>query len=82
MEQTLTSRYTAQMFASASTLEQWTLRWLSEQSAPMWGGHLERGEPATDTQLRQWIEDGVVEAVSEPRQGYVITKKGRAKLAR
>ena len=53
------------------------LNWLGRQRLPMWGGHLERGEPVSDPQMRHWIADGMIEAVTEPRPGYVITDKGR-----
>lgn len=57
------------------------LEWLSKQPLPMWGGHLERGEPASDPQLRSWVTDGIVEAVEQPCKGYVLTEKGRRYLA-
>lgn len=57
------------------------LVWLSRQWLPMWGGHLTRGEPISDPQMRQWVQDGLIAAVEKPRPGYVITDKGRALLA-
>lgn len=54
-----------------------SLRWLSTEPLPMWGGHLERGEPLSDPEMRQWIEDEWIRAVDEPRKGYVLTDKGR-----
>lgn len=56
------------------------LEWLAKQPYPMWGGHLDRGEPVTDMQMRHWIEDGIIVAVDEPCKGYVITEKGRLAL--
>lgn len=53
------------------------LIWLGAQKLPMWGGHLERGEPVSDPMMRRWITDGIIEAVSSPRPGYVLTDKGR-----
>jgi len=57
------------------------LEWLGKQRLPMWGGHLERGEPASDPQLRAWVADGIVQAVEQPRKGYMLTDKGRQYLA-
>ncbi len=57
------------------------LQWLARQSTPMWGGHLERGQPISDPQMRAWVEDGVIERVDHPRLGYVITEKGRALIS-
>lgn len=53
------------------------LEWLGRQRLPMWGGHLERGEPVSDPNMRAWIDDGIIEAVEQPRPGYVLTDKGR-----
>lgn len=53
------------------------LRWLGRQSLPVWGGHLERGEPLRDAQMHAWVRDGIIAAVSHPRLGYVLTDKGR-----
>lgn len=53
------------------------LQWLGRQTLPMWGGHLERGEPVSDPQMRAWIADGLIEAVESPRCGYILTAKGR-----
>lgn len=58
------------------------LKWLSEQSLPMWGGHLERGEPISDPVMRGWVEDGLILAVEKPRLGYIITPKGIQALTR
>jgi hypothetical protein len=58
------------------------LRWLAQQAHPVWGGHIERGEPVSDGQLRAWIESGIVAEASEPGiPGYKITDKGRRLLA-
>ena len=56
------------------------LKWLGNQSAPMWGGHLERNDPVTDYPMRGWIDGGLIQAVSQPRLGYVLTSKGRAEI--
>ena len=57
------------------------LRYLERQKLPVWGGHLERGEPVSDPTMRQYIEDGLIKAVETPCKGYVLTDKGRAFLA-
>lgn len=54
------------------------LVWLARQRWPVWGGHLVRGEPLRDAQMRAWIDDGIIEAVEQPCKGYVLTEKGRA----
>lgn len=56
------------------------LQWLSRQHLPMWGGHLERGEPINDRTLLAWVNAGLIEAVDKPCVGYVLTEKGRAYL--
>lgn len=53
------------------------LQWLARQQLPMWGGHLERREPVSNANMRQYIDDGLIKAVSRPRLGYIITDKGR-----
>lgn len=57
------------------------LEWLARQNLPVWGGHLERGEPISDPQMRVWVADGVIQSVAKPCLGYVITEKGRALIA-
>lgn len=57
------------------------LKWLSNQHRPVWGGHIERGDPISDQQMLQWLADGIIEAVKQPNVGYVITNKGRKFLA-
>ncbi len=54
------------------------LQWLGNQSSPMWGGHLERGEPISDPEMRGWLDRGLIEAVDHPSKGYILTEKGRA----
>ena len=53
------------------------LEWLERQPHPVWAGHLKRGEPASRN-LQAMIDGGLIEAVSKPCIGYVITEKGRA----
>jgi hypothetical protein len=55
-----------------------SLEWLAKQREPMWGGHLQRGEPMSDPLMREWIEDGWIKAVG--KQGYILTDKGRAAI--
>jgi hypothetical protein len=58
------------------------LRWLARQPYPVWGGHLERGEPITSPQMQAWVTDGIIEAVDQPVRGYRITDKGRALISK
>jgi hypothetical protein len=53
------------------------LRWLGRQSLPMWGGHLERGEPLTSETMQEYLIRGLIEPVSDPCLGYVLTDAGR-----
>lgn len=50
------------------------LRWLAQQGKPMWGGHIERGEPLTDPDIKSWLEAGLIKRVED--FGYMITEKG------
>lgn len=52
-----------------------SLRYLALSGRPLWGGHLQRGEPVSDPDMRRWIEDGWIKAVGT--EGYVITEAGR-----
>lgn len=55
------------------------LRYLVRSLKPLWGGHLERGEPISDPQMRSWIERGLIVAVEEYGvKGYRITPAGRS----
>ena len=56
------------------------LEWLSKQKIPMWGGHLERGEQITDRQMQEWVDCGIIMAVTKPCLGYVLTDRGRAAI--
>ena len=58
------------------------LRWLAKQTAPVWGGHIERREPITDPQLKRWVKHGIVTQVMGMRSGYRITPKGLVLLER
>lgn len=54
------------------------LRWLSWQHTPVWGAHLQRGEPLKNNQMLRWLELGLIEAIG--MRGYRITPAGRAAL--
>lgn len=56
------------------------LKWLGNQPVPMWGGHLERNEPVTDYSMRGWIDSRLIQAVTHPHPGYILTSKGRAEI--
>ena len=59
------------------------LKWLASQDHPVWGGHLARGEPLSDQQMQQWLNDGIIEVVAnQTKAGYRITEKGRALVRR
>lgn len=53
------------------------LEYLASADYPLWGGHLLRGEPISAPEMKRWLRDGLIEAVEQPRVGYIITKKGR-----
>lgn len=54
------------------------LRWLAQQDHPVWGGHLERGEPIP-ADLEADMGAGWIKHVGN---GYAITSKGRTHLER
>jgi hypothetical protein len=49
-------------------------RYVQSAPRPVWGGHLERGEPVTDPTMKRWIDLGLIEAVGT--KGYILTSKG------
>jgi hypothetical protein len=55
------------------------LRYLRAANRPIFGGHLSRNEPLTDTRLLRMIENGWVTADGEGI-GYSITDAGREAL--
>lgn len=56
------------------------LRYLGRSLQPLWGGHLQRGEPISDPDMQRWLELGLIEAVGT--RGYLLTVKGRALTVR
>lgn len=50
------------------------LGYLAKATRPLWGGHLQRGEPVTDPDMPRWLELGWIEQVGN--QGYLLTAKG------
>ena len=59
------------------------LRWLSRQTAPVWGGHIERREPITDRQFKAWVKHGIIrQEVGPAGTGYRITPRGLVLLKR
>lgn len=65
--------------------ERRSLIWLSQQSEPVWGGHLERGEPIDgpriDLRFSEWVRNRLVEEwPNHHKRGYRITEKGRVIL--
>lgn len=55
--------------------ERLQLEHLAQSPKPLWGGHLQRGEPITDMVMQSWVELGLIEA--RGTEGYVISAKGR-----
>jgi hypothetical protein len=58
------------------SIERLVLDDLCRSPKPLWGGHLERGDPITDRDMQRWLDNGWI-AVSEDRSGYVLTDLGR-----
>ena len=54
------------------------LSYLERSYRPLYGGHLQRGQPISDPQLARWVETGLIKAVGT--EGYRITDLGRAAL--
>jgi hypothetical protein len=48
------------MVTELSRLEFLMLRDLTQQSLPVWGGHLERGEPITSPTMERWVRAGLI----------------------
>jgi hypothetical protein len=55
------------------------LRYLERADRPLWGGHLERGEPVTSPVMQRWIDAGLIEA--HGTKGYMLTEAGKNELA-
>lgn len=60
-----------------SKMELLELRYLAKHQ-PLWGAHLQRGEPLTDPQMRRWIESGLIEA--QGTDGYRLTAIGHIEI--
>lgn len=63
----------------AKSLERLQLEWLGKQAHPVWGGHLARGEPISDPDMRRWLDNGWIE-VTPGREGYRLAMKGHEAL--
>jgi len=51
------------------------LKWLAQQTDPVWGGHLDRGEPVqVGSPLEFYLSSGLIKCVRGV--GYVITTRG------
>lgn len=55
-----------------------SLSYLAKSREPLWGGHLKRGEPITDPEMRSWVANGLIKQFRD--EGYFITEAGRAAL--
>lgn len=51
-------------------------QWIDYVGHPAFGGHIERGEPLTDQDVKSWLEAGFIK-LADPPVGYVLTDKGR-----
>ena len=58
------------------------LRHLRDADEPLWGGHLQRGEPITDPDMQRWLDAGLIEVVGEGTGyvGYATTDKAKELL--
>lgn len=54
------------------------LKWLAGRYSAVWGGHLQRGQPLNDPQMKRWLELGLIEQVGI--EGYRISAAGRAAI--
>ena len=57
--------------------ERMQLEYLGRSYKPLWGGHLGRGEPLTDGDMKRWLDNGWI-AIADDRTGYVLTDLGRS----
>ena len=58
------------------------LRCLLDADEPLWGGHLQRGEPITDPDMQRWLDLGLIKVVGEGTGyvGYTTTDKAKQLL--
>lgn len=61
-------------------IEQLSLAYLAKSAKPLWGGHLERGEPISDPDMQRWLNLGFIKQIAN--EGYVITRAGRHSVER
>ena len=66
------------MRRAISSIDRVLLSFLAAQEDPVWGGHLERGEPLNDAAMIGWLDRGWIEQVED--KGYRITDSGREQL--
>lgn len=58
------------------------LRWLCRQTKPVWGGHIERGEPVEVTALWPLVRDGIIERWdTDWDKGYRATARAKSLAA-
>lgn len=64
-----------------SARERLALRYLRDAHQPLWGAHLDRGEPPQGD-LARWLELGLIEVVGEGTgyRGYATTAKAKQLL--
>ena len=55
--------------------ERLQLEYLGRSTKPLWGGHLSRGEPLPDGDMKRWLNAGWI-AVADDKTGYVLTDLG------
>ena len=52
------------------------LKWLAQHVEPVWGGHLDRGEPVQiGSPLEFYLSNGLIKCVKDV--GYIITARGK-----
>jgi hypothetical protein len=55
------------------------LGYLAKSNTPLWGAHIQRGDPITDPDMQRWIDTGLIERAGD--DGYVATEKCKRILA-
>lgn len=61
-----------------SPQERMELNYLRKSPRPLWGGHLERGQPISDPMMKRWVDLGWIIPVA--KRGYILSPKGEQAL--
>ena len=51
------------------------LQYMEKQGRPLFGGHLKRKQPVTDTSMKETLDAGLIRQMGE--DGYVLTDWGK-----